>query len=277
MFYFLNKPEVYIEFNEISLNIELNKYVNWVFLKSHIKNFNQKILDIYNQRVTIEEFSYQHFTIDEYKKFKLDNNSILKYMYDYKNLDMHLICIMKNKSNITFPHQGNARKFFYTNDFIDCFSNVCDWDFINHNIKLPDYLVRRYFDKVKNYLMNHDYKHYDIIENIISVKGYYYLNNLWNEKQDIEIYKKYKNYISWFKILKYNYTDEEIQQLWLFGPKKIIIMMLQIPIDLILECLKNNIFINEISEYQNLNKEFIKLYKHKLNMKKIKKNFNIIL
>ena len=91
------------------------------------------------------------------------------------------------KDSVLLNISINNKKWFYSEVFIDCFSDIVDWEWIVKNLKLPLLLIDRYFNKICTY------------------DELYERQNI----SDISFLKEYRRRINWRKISKYQILSDD--------------------------------------------------------------------
>ena len=166
------------------------------------------------------------------------------------------------------------KKWFYSEKFIDCFSNKVDWKWIIKNIELKTFMLDRYYDILKKIYINEDLYDYSFsfMKNISSMYIYQNLN-------DSKFLKKHENTINWIAISKYQKKLSE-KQILIFSNKlyfEYIFHNYKLSMKT-LNRLSNNIIIkniNTISFTQNLDKNYIIKHNNILNPYKLIINKNL--
>lgn len=205
---------------------KLSKTINLELIQRNIKRVDWSVL---SGRCDIGDF------LRKYKK-KID---WYEYLSSPTKKDVLFLSQNRDKivANINAINNSLTHKcqYYSDNSFVDAFSDVIDWMWLGKNIKLPEYLLDRYFGKLHPL--------------IISA----------NQNLTKRLYKKYWKYLEWKRISKFQKLSEQTILNWrhLINWKNIFTFQKLSGRFLESDGVPSKAYNITISTYQNLDDDFI--------------------
>lgn len=143
------------------------KYIDWKAYSEGCNNLTHKIIEKFRKKLVWSLI---------FKKWMQEGKTISENQVHFINKSIDVI-----EEPILRHISMDNKNWFYSEIFIDCFSDIVDWKWITKNLKLPLLLMDRYF--IEMYSYDELYKRQNI--------------------SDILFLKKYKKYVNWRKISRY--------------------------------------------------------------------------
>jgi len=264
---------ILVDFPETSLNDTVVDYVGWEDISLTIP---ETLIRHNISRINWTSVSSRKDLSNEFIQEFNEHIDWGAFLMSEKLKDVNFLVQNRNKveENVHVMNDEKVKKMYYINpEFIDAFSEYIDWVWYARNVKIPEYLLDRYWTMFNQSVISAS-------QNITPVLYEKYWETLdWNkisryQKLNKTMINRWKRLLHWKEIFLYQTLPCELLELYKFNCKdsNIIIPSHQNLSEQFIEENLRWLDIPTVCEKQNMSFEFLKKHKKKWDVCSLEKN-----